>query len=132
MSEEAFPIKLTLEDDTKHTVILTPFNSQIALFRKEPGADYLHLAFGEPERQTRLFEKIELITWIGGVALTKERERMLKGLNRINGDFDARFGFRPAVVIEDYTADEEYQEYMRYLTRDIQDDNLTIPEEFIE
>jgi hypothetical protein len=91
-------------------VNLNIHNIGVAMFRHRPECDYIdiHVPTDEgQEEHTLIFNRPELVVYLGGVALSKEQERILHLANRENGSFQSKYGWRPPTFIEDYPSDHE-------------------------
>ena len=62
---------------------------------------------GEEPKEFFIFDRIELLTWLGGVALGRERERILHLTNRTAGTARQHLGWNPDVYIKDRMIPEE-------------------------
>src|SRR5438046_681672 len=60
----------------------------VKLFWTAPEQDYIKAFFMREEQAVVSYDNEELLTWAGGVALTKERQRILQLANRNNKAFD--------------------------------------------
>ncbi len=76
----------------------------IALFWQKSEQDYLaasRIDDADEETWTRAFGQLELLTWMGGVALGKDRLHILNLANREHGTFASNYGWHPDVIIEE-------------------------------
>lgn len=84
----------------------------VKLFRKAPNMDNYHI-FGN-KSESIYYGDEELITWLGGVSLTTERERILHLANREHGSFEEQYGWRPALLVSDFPSPQEAEPYIMY------------------
>lgn len=122
---ERKPIQINTEHGTLH---LSPENCGIALFRLEPDKDYLDVwtpELEDPERQHWwIFNQREKLIWMGGVALQRGDDKILRMANRTLGSFaEHSGGWRPQVLIEDKASEWEDELYIRYLTDGVLDND---------
>src|SRR5574337_1032142 len=89
-------------------------------FPNAPDMDYMgigrRLEDGTYE-WTLLFEQYELVTYLGGVALGKDRQKMYHQMLKGNGFKTAmeKFGWQPQIVVEDEPSDFEIEAYGDWL-----------------
>ncbi len=84
-----------------------------------PDMDYLGIGRqeGEEYHWYIFFDRPEEITYLGGIALGKERQQIYHQMLRIN-DFKSaieKFGWAPQVVVDDLPSEAEEESYIRYL-----------------
>lgn len=84
-----------------------------------PDNDYMGIGrqIGERFEWQLIFEQYELMTYLGGIALSKERQNMLHGMTRANRFKSAmdKFGWQAQVVIDDEPSVIEEEAYGDWL-----------------
>lgn len=105
----------------------------LSVFREDPDYDYIGVSYSSEDGKedwTLVFEQYELLTWMGGVALGRERQHILHHAERNNGSFRDRYGWNPCLVIEDAPSELEREYYATYLiSKDKPEDLFKEPEE---
>ena len=96
------------------------------LFRLDPEQDHFRVFVEEEEelmiRELLIFGQVEFVTWVGGVALSEEREHILRQANRAEGSFRKQYEWRPAVMITDRPNPEQQEAYIQYMTSEVDSD----------
>lgn len=104
----------------------------LSLFRDAPEYDYIGVSYTAEdgdEAWTLVFEQYELLTWMGGVALSKERQHILHHAERQNGTFKEKYGWQPMLVLEDEPSEPEREFFISFLLeKDEPEDLLKEPE----
>lgn len=111
--QKLFPI--TLNDEKKMGLHIG--NCAIALFRQRPNMDYLAVLHEEDDDEvwTFIFDRHDLIYWMGGIALhARDRDNIRKADSKL-GSFYERYGWRPDIVLEDYPNANEMEVYINYI-----------------
>lgn len=102
----------------------------VSLFRDTPDYDYIGVNYTDEEGEeewTLIFEQYELMTWMGAIALGKERQHILHHAERQNGSFRDRYGWNPIVAIEDKPSEIEAEFYIEYLVGKDEPEDLLKP-----
>jgi len=107
-----FPCEIIDAEGKRRITALNIGNCAIALFRHRPDMDYL--AVEHEEKWVYIFDKHPLIYWMGGIALSREGQHMLRLMERNNGRFADRYNFSPDVVIEDRPSQAEIDVYIEH------------------
>ena len=128
MEKQPFHIKVgdTIYPVGEHDICLEMFRPDLEPDHSD--RDYIAVLLregeGEEPREYFVFDRIELLTWMGGIALSRERERMLRNAERSGGSFREHMGWNPDVYIKDYMIPEEEEVYTEYLLQDLDDDHI--------
>jgi hypothetical protein len=104
----------------------------LALFRKEPFADYLAIAAieGDDEIWTPIYEEPDIIDWMAGfVYADPERKKKLKEMERSIGKFGESFGWQPDVILEDSMTAMELDNFITYISNKETTDGKLYPPE---
>lgn len=109
-----FPEEQSLEEfhQTYPKAVLRLGVVAVFMYRNFPDMDNLRAFFAGEEVVT--YDQTELATWVGGLALTKERQHILRLAERQNKSFEQQQGWRPAVLLKDNPNRREQDEYSRY------------------
>ena len=88
----------------------------IRMYWTAPEQDNFSAFFREDDQmhETVVYGQEELVTWIGGVALSKERERILHLSEREYGSFVDEYGWRPITIIKHRPTHDEQEMYIAY------------------
>lgn len=103
-----FPDNTSLEEYKKKHIRTsrTLGTFTVALCRSNPDHDYIRTIVEDAQIIT--FGQSELATWLAGVGVDDERQRVLKLAERANGSFSALVdGWGPIVIIKDELTDKE-------------------------
>lgn len=84
----------------------------IQLFRNHPEMDNFSV-FTEEER-LRQFGYEDMCTWMGGIAVDKERQKVLHTANREGGSFRDQAGWNPNVLIKDVPSEQDFEDFVTY------------------
>lgn len=88
----------------------------VRLYWMTPEQDNASAYFREDDalHETVIYGQEELVTWLGGIALSRERERILHIANREAGSFDEIHKWRPMTFVKWKPSAEEQEMWIAY------------------
>jgi len=99
-----------------HELVLELGRCVCVLFRQQQEVDYLAVQL-EEERTLRIFNNVELVRWMAGIALTADGTPY-----QVTADdelFRDEYGWSPPVIIKGSPNDDEMEWFLDVNTRDI-------------